>query len=183
MHVRQTSLLQCRINWTLHFLPLKVEEAMMVLEDDSPMEAASTPSTPRNLSAWNITIPYIDFYDDDVKRERIPVFCIDVERNDRKAGEAQQICPDSLWPARCIYNKTDNLLCTCFLPAQSSADQKVHFLAQSTLNTCLISTVNNDFSNMINQANIRSPWRRRCQEVFKWCKDCNGEPRNHAANT
>ncbi|XP_027857225.1 sorting nexin-14 isoform X10 [Xiphophorus couchianus] len=62
-----------------------VEEAMMVLEDDSPMEAASTPSTPRNLSAWNITIPYIDFYDDDVKRERIPVFCIDVERNDRKA--------------------------------------------------------------------------------------------------
>ncbi|XP_060919214.1 sorting nexin-14-like isoform X4 [Labrus mixtus] len=62
-----------------------VEEAMMVLEDDAPMEAASTPSTPRNLSAWNITIPYIDFYDDDVKRERIPVFCIDVERNDRKA--------------------------------------------------------------------------------------------------
>uniref|UniRef100_A0A3B4V1Y8 Sorting nexin 14 n=1 Tax=Seriola dumerili TaxID=41447 RepID=A0A3B4V1Y8_SERDU len=62
-----------------------VEEAMMVLEDDSPMEVASTPSTPRNLSAWNITIPYIDFYDDDVKRERIPVFCIDVERNDRKA--------------------------------------------------------------------------------------------------
>ncbi|XP_068194835.1 sorting nexin-14-like isoform X5 [Antennarius striatus] len=62
-----------------------VEEAMMVLEDDSPLEAASTPSTPRNLSAWNITIPYIDFYDDDVKRERIPVFCIDVERNDRKA--------------------------------------------------------------------------------------------------
>lgn len=61
---------------------------MMVLEDDSPLEAASTPSTPRNLSAWNITIPYIDFYDDDVKRERIPVFCIDVERNDRKAGEA-----------------------------------------------------------------------------------------------
>ncbi|XP_077394350.1 sorting nexin-14 isoform X2 [Festucalex cinctus] len=62
-----------------------VEEAMMVLEDDSPIEAASTPSTPRNLSAWSITIPYIDFYDDDVKRERIPVFCIDVERNDRKA--------------------------------------------------------------------------------------------------
>ncbi|XP_053700862.1 sorting nexin-14 isoform X2 [Synchiropus splendidus] len=62
-----------------------VEEAMMVLEDDSPVEAASTPSTPRNLSAWNITIPYVDFYDDEIKRERIPVFCIDVERNDRKA--------------------------------------------------------------------------------------------------
>nr|XP_023990897.1 sorting nexin-14-like isoform X5 [Salvelinus alpinus] len=63
----------------------QVEEAMMVLEDDSPMEAVSTPSTPRNLSAWTITIPYIDFFDDDIKRERIPVFCIDVERNDRKA--------------------------------------------------------------------------------------------------
>lgn len=62
---------------------------MMVLEDDLPVEAASTPSTPRNLSAWNITIPYIDFYDDDMKRERIPVFCIDVERNDRKVGEAE----------------------------------------------------------------------------------------------
>lgn len=71
------------------FPPSQVEEAMMVLEDDSPMEAASTPSTPRNLSAWNITIPYIDFYDEDIKRERIPVFCIDVERNDRKAGEAR----------------------------------------------------------------------------------------------
>ena len=62
---------------------------MMVMEDDSPVEAAcTTPSTPRNLSAWGISIPYIDFYDDDVKRERIPVFCIDVERNDRKAGKA-----------------------------------------------------------------------------------------------
>lgn len=70
---------------------------MMVLEDDSPMEAASTPSTPRNLSAWNITIPYIDFYDDDVKRERIPVFCIDVERNDRKAGELLHV----LFPPGC----------------------------------------------------------------------------------
>ncbi|RXM35069.1 Sorting nexin-14 [Acipenser ruthenus] len=62
-----------------------VEEAIMVLEDDSPVEGISTPSTPRNLSAWNITIPYVDFFDD-IKKERIPVFCIDVERNDRKAG-------------------------------------------------------------------------------------------------
>ncbi|KAG7269812.1 hypothetical protein CRUP_027155, partial [Coryphaenoides rupestris] len=53
--------------------------------DDSPVEAVSTPSTPRNLSAWTISIPYVDFYDDEVKRERVPVFCIDVERNDRKA--------------------------------------------------------------------------------------------------
>ncbi|XP_062379144.1 sorting nexin-14-like isoform X5 [Sardina pilchardus] len=62
-----------------------VEEAMMVLEDDVPVEAISTPSTPRNLSAWSITIPYVDFFDDEVKKERIPVFCIEVERNDRRA--------------------------------------------------------------------------------------------------
>uniref|UniRef100_A0A8D0AGM0 Sorting nexin 14 n=1 Tax=Sander lucioperca TaxID=283035 RepID=A0A8D0AGM0_SANLU len=61
-----------------------VEEATVVMEDDSPAEPASTPGTLRNLSAWSITIPYIDIYDDEVKRERIPVFCIDVERNDRK---------------------------------------------------------------------------------------------------
>ncbi|KAM9339324.1 sorting nexin-14-like isoform 3-T3 [Symphorus nematophorus] len=61
-----------------------VEEATVVVEDDSPAEPASTPGTLRNLLAWKITIPYIDIYDDDVKREKIPVFCIDVERNDRK---------------------------------------------------------------------------------------------------
>uniref|UniRef100_A0A8C7SY37 Sorting nexin 14 n=1 Tax=Oncorhynchus mykiss TaxID=8022 RepID=A0A8C7SY37_ONCMY len=61
-----------------------VEEATMVMEDDSPVEAASTPGVLRNLSAWSITIPYIDFYDDEVKKERVPVFCIDVERNDMK---------------------------------------------------------------------------------------------------
>uniref|UniRef100_A0A674ECL2 Sorting nexin 14 n=1 Tax=Salmo trutta TaxID=8032 RepID=A0A674ECL2_SALTR len=61
-----------------------VEEATMVMEDDSPVETASTPGVLRNLSAWSITIPYIDFYDDEVKKERVPVFCIDVERNDMK---------------------------------------------------------------------------------------------------
>ncbi|XP_035650359.1 sorting nexin-14-like isoform X1 [Oncorhynchus keta] len=61
-----------------------VEEATMVMEDDSHVEAASTPGVLRNLSAWSITIPYIDFYDDEVKKERVPVFCIDVERNDMK---------------------------------------------------------------------------------------------------
>lgn len=61
-----------------------VEEAMMVMEDDSPAELISVAGSLRSLSAWRITIPYIDIYDDDIKRERIPVFCIDVERNDRR---------------------------------------------------------------------------------------------------
>ncbi|XP_045916852.1 sorting nexin-14-like isoform X2 [Micropterus dolomieu] len=61
-----------------------VEEATVVMEDDCPAEPASTPGALRNLSAWSITIPYIDIYDDEAKREKIPVFCIDVERNDRK---------------------------------------------------------------------------------------------------
>ncbi|XP_063040183.1 sorting nexin-14-like isoform X2 [Engraulis encrasicolus] len=72
-----------------------VEEAMMVMEDDAPpLEAISTPTTPRNLSAWNITIPYVDLFDDEVKKERIPVYCIDVERNDRcgVANETEQWC-------------------------------------------------------------------------------------------
>lgn len=59
----------------------------MVTEDDSPVELAATPGTQRNLLAWSITIPFIDFSDDEAKREKIPVFCIDVERNDRKEGE------------------------------------------------------------------------------------------------
>ncbi|KAM4695381.1 sorting nexin-14 isoform 2-T2 [Discoglossus pictus] len=69
-----------------------IEEGIMVLEDDSPVEVltATTPNTPRNLSAWKITIPYVDFFDDSSyekkdRKERIPVFCIDVERNDRQA--------------------------------------------------------------------------------------------------
>ncbi|XP_037606254.1 sorting nexin-14-like isoform X2 [Sebastes umbrosus] len=61
-----------------------VEEATVVMEDDSPAEPASTPGSLRNLLAWSITIPYIDIYDDEVKREKIPVFCIDVDRKDRK---------------------------------------------------------------------------------------------------
>ncbi|XP_036622368.1 sorting nexin-14 isoform X2 [Trichosurus vulpecula] len=68
-----------------------IEEGIVVMEDDSPVEAVSTPSTPRNLAAWKISIPYVDFFDDPSstdrkeKKERIPVFCIDVERNDRRA--------------------------------------------------------------------------------------------------
>uniref|UniRef100_A0A8C3LU93 Sorting nexin 14 n=1 Tax=Chrysolophus pictus TaxID=9089 RepID=A0A8C3LU93_CHRPC len=67
-----------------------IEEGVMVMEDDSPEEAVSTPNTPRNLSAWKISIPYVDFFDDPSlerkdRKERIPVFCIDVERNDRRA--------------------------------------------------------------------------------------------------
>ncbi|XP_041716762.1 sorting nexin-14 isoform X3 [Coregonus clupeaformis] len=57
-----------------------IEEATMVVEDNTPVEACSTPGVLRNLSAWSITIPYVD----EVNRERVPVFCIDVDRNDRK---------------------------------------------------------------------------------------------------
>ncbi|XP_018530156.1 sorting nexin-14 isoform X4 [Lates calcarifer] len=61
-----------------------VEEATVVMEDDSPAEPASMPGIQRNLSAWSISIPFIDIFDDEAKKEKIPVFCIDVERNDRK---------------------------------------------------------------------------------------------------
>ncbi|XP_026197873.1 sorting nexin-14-like isoform X2 [Anabas testudineus] len=61
-----------------------VEEATVVMEDDSPAEPTSTQGTQRNLLAWSIAIPYIDFYEDETKREKVPVFCIEVERNDRK---------------------------------------------------------------------------------------------------
>ncbi|XP_018422633.1 PREDICTED: sorting nexin-14 [Nanorana parkeri] len=69
-----------------------IEEGTVVLEDDSPVDvpSATTPNTPRNLSAWNISIPFVDLenYDDFEKRdrkERMPVYVIDVERNDRTA--------------------------------------------------------------------------------------------------
>uniref|UniRef100_A0AAQ4R9D1 Sorting nexin 14 n=1 Tax=Gasterosteus aculeatus aculeatus TaxID=481459 RepID=A0AAQ4R9D1_GASAC len=61
-----------------------VEEATIVVEDGSPAEPAAPPGSPRNLSAWRLVIPYIDMYEDHVKRERVPVFCIDVERRDRQ---------------------------------------------------------------------------------------------------
>ncbi|XP_061097361.1 sorting nexin-14-like isoform X1 [Conger conger] len=68
-----------------------VEEATVVLEDDTPAEAVCAPSTLRNLLAWTVTIPYVDFCDEDPKKERIPVFCIDVERSDRQeAGHEPQ---------------------------------------------------------------------------------------------
>lgn len=64
-----------------------MEEAAVVYEDDSSSEPAATPGIQRNLLAWTVSIPFIDFLEDEVKREKIPVFCIDVERNDRKDGE------------------------------------------------------------------------------------------------
>uniref|UniRef100_A0A4W6ESG9 Sorting nexin 14 n=1 Tax=Lates calcarifer TaxID=8187 RepID=A0A4W6ESG9_LATCA len=54
-----------------------VEEATVVMEDDSPAEPASMPGIQRNLSAWSISIPFIDIFDDEAKKEKIPVFCID----------------------------------------------------------------------------------------------------------
>lgn len=84
-------LYQLNQNWRSLFESLQIEEGVMVMEDDSPEEAVTTPNTPRNLAAWKISIPYVDFFDDPSlerkdRKERIPVFCIDVERNDRRAG-------------------------------------------------------------------------------------------------
>uniref|UniRef100_A0A4W2IR17 Sorting nexin-14 n=1 Tax=Bos indicus x Bos taurus TaxID=30522 RepID=A0A4W2IR17_BOBOX len=80
-----------------------IEEGIVVMEDDSPVEAVNTPNTPRNLAAWKISIPYVDFFEDTSserreKKERIPVFCIDVERNDRRAGTF----PDAQLPSKRI---------------------------------------------------------------------------------
>uniref|UniRef100_A0A6Q2YVU5 Sorting nexin 14 n=1 Tax=Esox lucius TaxID=8010 RepID=A0A6Q2YVU5_ESOLU len=83
-----------------------VEEATIVVEDDTPAEISSTPGALRNLSAWSITIPYIDLYDDEVKRERVPVFCIDVVRNDRKEGsfaDAQLPSKRIIGPKNCEF--------------------------------------------------------------------------------
>lgn len=57
------------------------------MEDDAPEEPAVPPEPQRNLLAWSIIVPYIDFYDDDIKKERILYYCIHVERNDRKYSE------------------------------------------------------------------------------------------------
>ncbi|XP_072122015.1 sorting nexin-14 isoform X1 [Mobula birostris] len=70
-----------------------VEEATVVSEDDLLEELAITPNAQRNLSAWKITIPYVDFFFDN-KKEKIPVFCIDVERNDEGwEGRETERCP------------------------------------------------------------------------------------------
>ncbi|XP_067900781.1 sorting nexin-14 isoform X2 [Heterodontus francisci] len=67
-----------------------VEEATMVSEDDLLEELAITPNAQRNLSAWKISIPFVDSFIDS-KKERIPVFCIDVHRND-EASEGHESC-------------------------------------------------------------------------------------------
>ncbi|XP_069788334.1 sorting nexin-14 isoform X2 [Narcine bancroftii] len=68
-----------------------VEEATVVSEDDLLEELAITPNAHRNLSAWKISIPYVDFFEH--KKEKIPVFCIDVERNDEGSeGHESERC-------------------------------------------------------------------------------------------
>ncbi|XP_035986313.1 sorting nexin-14 isoform X2 [Fundulus heteroclitus] len=61
-----------------------VEEATIVMEDDSPAAPAPAPLNQRNLSAWTVSMPFIDLCEDEAKREKIPVFCIDVQRKDRR---------------------------------------------------------------------------------------------------
>ncbi|KAM9703716.1 LOW QUALITY PROTEIN: sorting nexin-14-like [Menidia menidia] len=63
--------------------PHLVEEATVVLEDDGPAEPPGGGGGQRNLGAWGVSIPYIDLFEDEGKREKVPVFCIDVQRHDR----------------------------------------------------------------------------------------------------
>ncbi|XP_014826771.1 PREDICTED: sorting nexin-14-like isoform X3 [Poecilia mexicana] len=60
-----------------------VEEATVVLEDDGAAEPLAAPHQ-RLLSAWSVSLPFIDFCEDEAKREKVPVFVIDVKRNDRR---------------------------------------------------------------------------------------------------
>ncbi|XP_048456688.1 sorting nexin-14 isoform X3 [Rhincodon typus] len=69
-----------------------VEEATVVSEDDLIEELAITPNAHRNLSAWKISIPYLDFYFDS-KKEKVPVFCIEVIRNEEASeGHENENC-------------------------------------------------------------------------------------------
>lgn len=61
-----------------------VEEATMVQEEDFESEPVSLAGSLRNLSAWSVSVPFIDVVEDEVRKEKVPAFCIYVERNDRK---------------------------------------------------------------------------------------------------
>lgn len=61
------------------------------MEDDLLVEVVSIFNIFRNFVVWKISILYVDFFEDvfferKEKKERIFVFCIDVERNDRRVG-------------------------------------------------------------------------------------------------
>lgn len=63
-----------------------VEEATVVLEDDFPLEPQSWSGSGsgRNLSEWSVWIPFIDVMEDEIRKERVPAFLIEVHRHDRK---------------------------------------------------------------------------------------------------
>ncbi|XP_078412915.1 sorting nexin-14 isoform X10 [Cetorhinus maximus] len=68
-----------------------VEEATVVSEDDLLEELAITPNAQRNLSAWKISIPFLDLYFDS-KKEKVPVFCIEVDRNEEGSEGHESVC-------------------------------------------------------------------------------------------
>lgn len=101
----------------------------MVMEDDSPAEPASGSGTLRNLSAWSINIPNIHSYDDELKREKIPVFCIDVERHDRKEGENNGLKnrrrpPKLPWQRLALTLKIRQFLLNCRLVCLSGSSDR-----------------------------------------------------------
>lgn len=79
-----------------------VEEATMVQEEDFASDLQSSPSlglcpgsgSGRNLSEWSVWIPFIDVMEDEVRKERVPAFLIEVHRNDRRGvgHEAESWC-------------------------------------------------------------------------------------------
>uniref|UniRef100_A0A3B4BIL3 PX domain-containing protein n=1 Tax=Periophthalmus magnuspinnatus TaxID=409849 RepID=A0A3B4BIL3_9GOBI len=73
-----------------------VEEATMVQEGDYlPVFASGLNSgSGRNLSEWSAWIPFIDVMEDEVRKERVPAFLIQVQRDDRRGvgHEAESWC-------------------------------------------------------------------------------------------
>ncbi|XP_073075432.1 sorting nexin-14 isoform X13 [Manis javanica] len=118
-----------------------IEEGIVVMEDDSPVEAVSTPNTPRNLAAWKISIPYVDFFEDSSserkeKKERIPVFCIDVERNDRRAGKIIKSVPGKLMKEKGQHLETFimNFFNSCESPKPKPSKPELTILSPTSEN-------------------------------------------------
>ncbi|XP_073934695.1 sorting nexin-14 isoform X5 [Castor canadensis] len=146
-----------------------IEEGIVVMEDDSPVEAVSTPNTPRNLAAWKISIPYVDFFEDPSserkeKKERIPVFCIDVERNDRRAGKIIKSVPGKLMKEKGQHLETFimNFINSCESPKPKPSRPELTILSPTSENNKKL--FNDLFKNNANRA--ENTERKQNQNYF-----------------